>query len=572
MSSVSYNATWLRSACAQHVAMADMGNLISGEELASQVIALLTTSQGSDALQGDLFELLGVAYDGTFDFMLLLLSHRQEICADIERERETEAQVRMHARHARAQQQARQTPQHSQANAVLPQQRRSNVLPRGTTRKWVNHYSPLDEEGKIDRRRRREADDQGEDDGKHRGAKYEEVNVPPPPMPSRAIIASELRGVTESLSPIALKAFTGIEKLNRMQSKVYESAYKSNSNLLVCAPTGAGKTNVAMLTIAREIERHADAATGEIDVANLLIIYIAPMKALAQEVVQKFGKRLKALKLAVRECTGDMQLSRADIEKTQLIVTTPEKWDVITRKAGETGNGIVDRVGLIVIDEVHIVGEDRGPVIECLVARTLRLVESRQKMVRIVGLSATLPNYMDVAHFLRVDQDRGLFFFDNSYRPVPLEQSFIGVQENNEHRRKQVYNEIAYSKVVGNLFKGEQVIVFVHSRKDTVKTARAIVECAAAQGTLEAFSALFQGKQKAASKFEQKVSRAKSSELKELFAKGLGCHHAGMHRSDRTLTEQLFAAGAIQAVLHSYVSVGSQFAGPRCRRQRHAGV
>jgi hypothetical protein len=42
---------------------------------------------------------------------------------------------------------------------------------------------------------------------------------------------------------------------------------------------------------------------------------------------------------------------------------------------------------------VHLLNEDRGPVIETLVARTLRLVESTQSMIRIVGLSATLPNY-----------------------------------------------------------------------------------------------------------------------------------------------------------------------------------
>lgn len=46
--------------------------------------------------------------------------------------------------------------------------------------------------------------------------------------------------------------------------------------------------------------------------------------------------------------------------------------------------------------------------------------------MRIVGLSATLPNYEDVATFLRVNPDKGLFFFDNSYRPVPLQQQYIG--------------------------------------------------------------------------------------------------------------------------------------------------
>ena len=81
----------------------------------------------------------------------------------------------------------------------------------------------------------------------------------------------------------------------------------------------------------------------------------APMKALAAEIVRKLGKRLKWLAIQVKELTGvadicsqlimsnmwiasgDMQLTRAEIDETQIIVTTPEKWDVVTRKP--TGEG-----------------------------------------------------------------------------------------------------------------------------------------------------------------------------------------------------------------------------------------
>lgn len=58
-------------------------------------------------------------------------------------------------------------------------------------------------------------------------------------------------------------------------------------------------------------------------------------------------------------------------------------------------------IKLLILDEVHLLNEDRGAVIETIVARTLRQVESSQSMVRILGLSATLPNYVDVAQFLR---------------------------------------------------------------------------------------------------------------------------------------------------------------------------
>ena len=44
--------------------------------------------------------------------------------------------------------------------------------------------------------------------------------------------------------------------MNRIQSLVFETAYYSNENLLICAPTGAGKTNIAMLTILHEVKQH----------------------------------------------------------------------------------------------------------------------------------------------------------------------------------------------------------------------------------------------------------------------------------------------------------------------------
>ncbi len=51
-------------------------------------------------------------------------------------------------------------------------------------------------------------------------------------------------------------AFKHTKQLNKIQSVVFETAYKSNENLLICAPTGAGKTNIAMLTVLHEIKQH----------------------------------------------------------------------------------------------------------------------------------------------------------------------------------------------------------------------------------------------------------------------------------------------------------------------------
>lgn len=60
----------------------------------------------------------------------------------------------------------------------------------------------------------------------------------------------------------------------------------------------------------------------------------------------------------------------------------------------------------MIIDEIHLLHDERGPVLESLVARTIRNIETTQEEVRLVGLSATLPNYHDVAKFLRVNPEK----------------------------------------------------------------------------------------------------------------------------------------------------------------------
>ena len=129
-------------------------------------------------------------------------------------------------------------------------------------------------------------------------------------------------------------------------------------------------------------------------------------------------------------------------------------------------------VKLLIIDEVHLLHGDRGPVVEALVARTLRQVESSQSMIRIVGLSATLPNYVDVAQFLRVNPYKGLFYFDSRFRPVPLSQTFIGVKEVNPMKQMVQMDMVCYEKVFAMVQKGHQVMVFVHARNATLKTAQ----------------------------------------------------------------------------------------------------
>jgi pre-mRNA-splicing helicase BRR2 len=334
-----------------------------------------------------------------------------------------------------------------------------------------------------------------------------------------------------------------MKTLNRVQSRLYQTALLSAENMLLCAPTGAGKTNVAMLTMLREIGLHRS-EDGTINKDAFKIVYVAPMKSLVREMVANFSGRLEPYGLTVRELSGDQQLTKAQIAETQVIVTTPEKWDIITRKSGD--RTYTQLVRLVIMDEIHLLHDDRGPVLESIVARTVRQIESTQEMIRLVGLSATLPNYEDVATFLRVDPSKGLFFFDNAFRPCPLQQVYIGITEKKAFKRHQMMNEIAYDKIMEQAANRQQVIVFVHSRKDTAATAKAIRDLAQTNDTLHQ---LMRDDSQTAAVLAEQAAEVKHPDLKDILPFGFAIHHAGMHKNDRALVEDLFAAGHVQVLV-----------------------
>ncbi|KAL7728232.1 hypothetical protein ACLKA6_005645 [Drosophila palustris] len=370
---------------------------------------------------------------------------------------------------------------------------------------------------------------------------WEEVKIPAG-EPASLTVGNQRIKISE-LDDIGQMAFANCKELNRIQSVVYPVAYHSNENMLVCAPTGAGKTNVAMLSIVHTIRCHLE--QGVINRDQFKIVYIAPMKALASEMVENFSKRLKSLQILVRELTGDMQLTKAEMSATQILVTTPEKWDVVTRK-GSGDVALISLVKLLIIDEVHLLHGDRGPVIEALVARTLRLVESSQSMIRIVGLSATLPNYIDVAHFLRVNPMKGLFYFDSRFRPVPLDTNFVGIKSVKPLQQIADMDQCCYQKCVEMVQQGHQVMVFVHARNATVRTANVLRELAQQNNTSAQF---LPADNNAHGLAMRSIQKSRNKQLVELFSCGLAMHHAGMLRADRQMVEKYFVEGHITVLV-----------------------
>jgi len=482
---------------------------------------------------------------------------------------------------------------------------------------------------------------------------YEIVTIPPPSSSVYAATSIQYPRlvIADHMNSIECQAFEGTSTLNPMQSAVFSTAFHTRENMLICAPTGAGKTNVAMLAVVAHLRnvgilivppaitsttkassraesqdiysvyQHIGTSSSSSNTTNASsttivntssgpgrkIVYIAPMKALAQEVVAKFSSKLSKLKIVVQEFTGDMQLSKAEAERSDILVTTPEKWDVITRKGGSDGT-LAQSCGLLLMDEIHILADEgRGAVIESIVARLHRLIESSQRHVRIVALSATLPNYKDVAEFLRVDPSKGLFYFGPEFRPVPLLQKFIGVNPissavpttntsakqaliptpstltesidsdpssnikglvksfNRRDALETKMNEICYDHVIDSLKRGYQVMVFVHSRKGTGDTARYLADAARKNMELGRYF-LPQGKDDSQDmndriisssskaikstylRYHDRVQKSRNREVGQHFSNGVGIHHAGMLRIDRKLTEDMFADGAIRVL------------------------
>jgi len=529
-----FDQVWLRSKC---LAFASRKAGLDSEELRQQLLSMLASDMTDDELQMSLADTIG--YDD-LDFVIELISHRKKVLGPEspadgptngllshlhtkqQKEQVLQRQDRAHKSASLGPALKRQGPQyphvyktHSAGNTLAAGGKKYG-LPEGSTR--VEHE------------------------------KYEEYSIPAAKVGTIGV-GRKLVDVTE-MDGLCKKTFKGYKSLNRMQSLVYPIAYRTNENMLICAPTGAGKTDAAMLAILNAISHNLtpnpveepDALDFIVNSEDFKIIYVAPMKALAAEITEKLGKRLAWLGIQVREFTGDMHLTKKEITQTQIIVTTPEKWDVVTRKStGDTE--LVQKVRLLIIDEVHMLHDERGAVIESLVARTERQVESTQSLIRIVGLSATLPNYVDVADFLKVNRMAGLFYFDASFRPVPLEQHFIGVKgKSGSKSSRDNIDQTTFEKVKDMLEQGHQVMVFVHSRKDTVNTSRTFMQMAQDQQCQDLFDC---SEVEGFSNAIKELKNTKGRELRELVPKGFGTHHAGMPRSDRNRVEQLFAEGHI---------------------------
>lgn len=221
--------------------------------------------------------------------------------------------------------------------------------------------------------------------------------------------------------PDQLRAVFKFEIFNAVQSKCFPTAFKSDDNLVISAPTGSGKTAVMELAICRLV---ADCKN-----QDFKVVYQAPTKSLCAERFQDWQKKFSILNLRCAELTGDTELGHLrDVQKASIIITTPEKWDSVTRKWKDHAK-LMQLVRLFLVDEVHILKDERGATLEAVVSRMKSVVPK----IRFVALSATVPNSEDIAAWLGMNSTTQhlparMEVFRESFRPVQLKKHVLGFE------------------------------------------------------------------------------------------------------------------------------------------------
>lgn len=224
---------------------------------------------------------------------------------------------------------------------------------------------------------------------------------------------------------------------NAIQSKSFHSVYNSNDNIVLSAPTGSGKTVVMELAICRLLNTLKD--------ERFKVVYQAPTKSLCSERFRDWHSKFSSLNLKCAELTGDTDHTQLrNVQSSQIIITTPEKWDSMTRKWKDHMK-LMQLVKLFLIDEVHILKETRGATLEAVVSRMKNIGSN----VRFVALSATVPNSEDIATWLGKDATNQHVpahreHFGEEFRPVMLKKVVYGYASN--------LNDFVFDKVCGSKY------------------------------------------------------------------------------------------------------------------------
>ncbi len=328
-----------------------------------------------------------------------------------------------------------------------------------------------------------------------------------------------------SESAISFLKSQGFTKLYPPQADSIKSGLLDGKSLLVSAPTASGKTLIAMLAI-----------MGYLSKTNGTVVYLSPLRALATEKFHEFKKLEQvSTRFKVGVSMGDYDRAARGLKSRSILVLTNEKMDSMIRRGDEW----IDNIGLVIADEIHLIGDEtRGPTLEMVLTQLMRL-DSRPQ---IVGLSATVTNSGEIARWL------GCKLVENDWRPVPLAEGVcsgghVVMNNGQEFDIPTSSRGLAIDLGLECVVDGGQSLVFAATRPRSkslaVKATSAVERLLSTDDTVRLA--------KVSSKI---LSDNENTELVKTLAdvikKGVAFHHAGLNQNCRTIVEDEFRRGTIK--------------------------
>ncbi|XP_045516918.1 probable ATP-dependent DNA helicase HFM1 [Pieris brassicae] len=338
---------------------------------------------------------------------------------------------------------------------------------------------------------------------------------------------------------------------NIVQSRIIDDALYSDKSLVICAPTGSGKTLLFEMAIVQLLMELEEKKINQ----DFKIIYMAPVKSLCTERLTEWYPKFTKLGLLCIEVTGDTDVDFPQLKPYRIIITTPEKWDMLTRRWKDHTN-LVEVIKLFLIDEVHILNDEvRGPVLEAVVSR-MKTIESSAKAahrigklqrqyqnivdtvdspapkIRFIAVSATVSNPEDVATWLGTPEQPAVFYkFGDECRPVKLNLVVEGYPcaEGSSIFKFDIILNYKLWPIIQRYHNGKPTLIFCNTRKSVALTAETLSR---------EITVGFTNDQRA--RLAALASTIKTKKIQSLILCGVGCHHAGLLYEERINIENAF--------------------------------
>ena len=321
------------------------------------------------------------------------------------------------------------------------------------------------------------------------------------------------------------------------------AALNANKSVVVCAPTGSGKTLIGEYAIYRALAR------------GKRVFYTTPLKALSNQKLRDFSQQFGAENVGL--VTGDLSLNR---DASVVIMTTEVFRNMLYgTPIGQIGTSI-QGVETVVLDECHYMNDrQRGTVWE-------ESIIYCPTNIQLVALSATVANSDQLTDWIaEVHGPTELIYSD--FRPVPLQYNFCnlkGIFPLLNGKKTRINPLLLKTK-----FKGKKPPKV--KPKDGVPTLISVVSQLQERKMLPAIYFIFsrkgcdravndtvglslltpEEKQQVAIHIEQVLQEhpeaIRRSQVECLY-RGVAAHHAGLLPAWKALTEELFQRGLIKVM------------------------